>query len=581
MTARGAQGSDLSPCLSKIDFSSCIVLSTTVYKLCRKKFNPNMELIIRSRLNQNLILTLLLGLLTVFNLGCPGNGDDPRVDTTAPEIETVSPAEGSVDVSVSETVRVIFSELIDTNKITGATFVISTSVTGSFAFSGDTVTYNPATDLNWLTEYTVSVTTGVTDLAGNALANNKDWNFTTVGNPATTPPVVISTVPANLATNVDASTPISATFSKAIDSTTLIAASFSLSPEVDGILSYTDSTLIFIPGQSLLFNTQYTVTIDTSVADIFGNKLAAPYIWSFTIGDDPMIPTALIVSPSDRVIIGDTVTIGVFTMHPVAVTKVEFYLDGMHVSGADDLSSPFEFLWDASGETLASEHTISARAYEAGGRVGFSDTITLYYQWEELITDKTDLSWPTDLKRILARSSDTLLEFRYEFWESWGPDPVNDTTLDLGIYFDSDQSIGTGRSDFDGTPLNGLGADYRVIIGLHGFDAFARWNPNSSAWERVYDPSGFAYLNLPADTNILEFGMAWSDMGSPSALNMVSINLWFLSANSFLADWVPDQDSGYVTVHHENRYIGEGYIESSSRRQQGPHQAAATRENPF
>ena len=545
--------------------------------------NSKMEPIIRSCTNQNLLLTLVVGLLTVFNLGCPGDGNDPRPDTTPPEIETVSPAEGSVDVLINEAVRVIFSEQIDTNKITPATFGISPSVTGSFDFSGDTITYNPTTVLGYGTEYSVSVTTGVTDLAGNQLQDNKNWNFTTAGNPATTPPVVISTVPVNLDSDVNASAPIRATFSKAIDASTLTTTSFNLSGEVTGTVSLTDSTATFLPDDTLDFNTQYTATIDTTVADTFGNNLATPYIWTFTTGDDPMIPISWIESPSDRVIIGDTVTIKIPAIHPVGITKVEYYLDGVHVSSADDLNAPFEFFWNASGEILASEHTISARAYEDGGRVGFSDTITLFYQWEELATDINDLSWPTDLKRILARSSDTLLEYRYEFWESWGDDPVNDTTLDLGIYIDADQYSGTGRTDFDGTSLNGLGADYRIIVGLHGLDAFARWNPNSGsagAWEVVYDPSGFAYLNLPSDTNMLEFGLAWSDLGSPTALRMVSINLWFLSEQSFLPDWVPDQGSGYVTVQREDRYIGEGYISESSKLSQ-PNQAAATRANPF
>jgi len=487
-------------------------------------------------------------------------------------------------VAVSETIRVIFSEPIDSNKITPATFGISPSVTGSFVYNGDTVFYNPATGLEYETVYSLSITTGVTDRSGNHLQNNKNWSFTTAGNPATTPPLVISTDPVNSASNVDASAEISATFSKTMNATTLTTASFGLSGGVPGTVSYTDSTAVFTPDDTLEFNTQYTATLDTTVADTFGNKLAAPYVFSFTTGPDPMIPTAFIWTPSDLMIIGDTVTIGVLADHPVAITKVEFYLDGVHVAAADDSSEPYEFLWDASSETLASEHTFHTRAYEAGGRVGFSDTITLFYQWEELITDKNDLNWPTDIRRILARSSDTLLEFRYEFSEAWGPDPVNDTTLDLGIYFDTDRNGGTGRTDFDGTPLNGLGAEYRVIVGLHGLDAFARWDPTSGpsgAWVAVYDPGGFSYLNLPADTNLLEFGLAWSDMSSPSALNMVSINLWFLSEQSFLPDWVPDQDSGYVTIPRENRYIGEGYVESPSGRQSRPNQAAATRKNPF
>ena len=160
--------------------------------------------------------------------------------------------------------------------------------------------------------------------------------------------------------------------------------------------------------------------------------------------------------------------------------------------------------------------------------------------------------------------------------------------MDLGIYFDSDQYNGTGRTDFDGTQLNGLGADFRIIVGLHGLNAFARWDPNTwnpntggyGVWVTEYDPSGFAYLNLPSDTNMLEFGLAWSDMDSPTALRMVSINLWFLSEDSFLADWVPDQGSGYITVKHKDRYIGEGYIGESSKLSR-PNQAMTTHENPF
>src|SRR2546428_9404966 len=48
--------------------------------------------------------------------------------------------------------------------------------------------------------YTATVTTGVKDLAGNALAGNYVWSFTTGAAPDTTPPMVTSTDPANSAT---------------------------------------------------------------------------------------------------------------------------------------------------------------------------------------------------------------------------------------------------------------------------------------------------------------------------------------------------------------------------------------------
>ncbi len=550
-----------------------------------KKKIPGMKIIDLKHFYGILLLWIITALTSGLNPGCSGNGNGPDGDRTPPSIESVSPPEDAVGVPIDTDILIVFSEKIDSNRISPTTFTINPSVVGTFSFDGDTVRFSPAGSLAWSTSYTVSITTGVTDLAGNHLQNNKTWTFTTADDPATTPPVVVLTDPVNGAINVDPAGLIRVFFSKDMDSSTINSSSFTVSGGINGTVSYSDSVAVFTPNDTLGFNTLYTVTIDTTVADTFGNKLENPYVFSFTTGDDPMIPIAWISVPTDSAIIGDTVTITVAADHPVGVTKVEFYVDGVYQTGSDDLTPPYTFFWDASGEILASEHTIHARAYEAGGKTGYSDTISLFYQWEEIVTDKNNLSWPTDLKRMLARSTDTTIEFRYEFWEPWGPDPVNDTTLDLGIYFDSDQNGSTGRQTVfnDTTFLNGLGADYRAIIGLHGLEAFARWDPasgTSGAWVVLFDPTGFSYLNLPPDTNVLEFGLSWSDFGSPSAMRMVSINIWFLSEQSFLPDWMPDQDSGYVLIRRQNRYLGEGYTVPASR-VRGNYQAAAFRTNPF
>ena len=514
---------------------------------------------------------------------CNGGPTDPPGDTTPPTILSVSPAEDAVDVPVDALIRVVFSEAIDTSRVTTATFIVNPAITGSFGFRGDTVTITPASSLAYSTTYIVSVTTGVADPAGNRLGANKNWSFTTVGDPATTPPRVIATIPPTNATDVDAAAAITATFSKVLDPATLTPSSFTVDG-VTGTVSYAEGTAVFTPNDTLAFNTLHTVRLDTTVADTFGNHLTAPYVWSFTTGDDPMIPTALIWSPADNVIIGDTITVTILADHPVAVTKVEFYVDGLHIAGADDGSEPFEFFWDASSQTLGSQHWIHARAYEAEGRVGFSDTIMVYCQWEPLITDANDL-WATDIKTILARSTDTAVEFRYEFWEPWF-DPYDtipdDTTLDLGIYIDADRNPNTGRTTFGdppyAQPLNGLGADYRVIVGIHGWiDALAVW---TGAWQTVYDYTGFQYLNLPPYASALEFGMKWTDMGNPQSIYMLSINVFFESTESFLPDWAPDRDAGYLTVRRENRYNGEGYTESPPRTVRR-HQAASPRGNPF
>ena len=52
-------------------------------------------------------------------------------------------------------------------------------VTGTVNVSGNTATFTPTTSLAANTVFTATITTAVTDTAGNALAANYSWNFTT------------------------------------------------------------------------------------------------------------------------------------------------------------------------------------------------------------------------------------------------------------------------------------------------------------------------------------------------------------------------------------------------------------------
>jgi hypothetical protein len=73
---------------------------------------------------------------------------------------------------------------MDPATITTITFtlratVAGTSVRGAVTTLGTVATFSPASDLAPGTDYTATITTGAADLAGNALAAIKVWNFTT------------------------------------------------------------------------------------------------------------------------------------------------------------------------------------------------------------------------------------------------------------------------------------------------------------------------------------------------------------------------------------------------------------------
>src|SRR5205814_1745689 len=104
----------------------------------------------------------------------------------------------------------------------------TTAVPGTVSYAGVTATFTPAVNLAPLTAYTATVTTGAKDLAGNALAADFGWTFTTGATPDTTAPTVSVTVPANAATSVPINQTINATFSEAMDPLTISTASLKL-----------------------------------------------------------------------------------------------------------------------------------------------------------------------------------------------------------------------------------------------------------------------------------------------------------------------------------------------------------------
>ena len=105
----------------------------------------------------------------------------PVADGTAPTVAAVSPADGATGVATGANVSVGFSEAMNTASAQAAFSLVRSSdgaaVSGTFAWSGDTMTFDPSSSLTAGAEYTARLTTGAKDKAGNALAAEKVWRF--------------------------------------------------------------------------------------------------------------------------------------------------------------------------------------------------------------------------------------------------------------------------------------------------------------------------------------------------------------------------------------------------------------------
>jgi hypothetical protein len=93
----------------------------------------------------------------------------------------VEPADGTRLVTRGTNVTVTFSEDIDASSVMTETFILDAEepVSGAYTVTGPTVTFNPSSSLSALTPYTVTLTTGIRDLAGTALEAEYVWSFET------------------------------------------------------------------------------------------------------------------------------------------------------------------------------------------------------------------------------------------------------------------------------------------------------------------------------------------------------------------------------------------------------------------
>lgn len=117
-------------------------------------------------------------------------------DATLPTVTGVNPADLATAVAINSPVNATFSEAMDPSTIDAATFTVQASGPPLGALLAGTLTYDPLNNMatftptsNFIanTSYTATITTAAKDLAGNALASNFVWTFTTGTNAASAP----------------------------------------------------------------------------------------------------------------------------------------------------------------------------------------------------------------------------------------------------------------------------------------------------------------------------------------------------------------------------------------------------------
>ena len=295
---------------------------------------------------EKLLITLaIIGFVLIA--GCKKD-DNVKILGLYPLVISSDPVNLTKDIPLNKIITVTFNENINPVTITSTSFTLETAakgvslVTGVVSCSGAIASFTPSSDLLPGTTYTGTVKATVKDLHDNVLQSNCIWTFTT-----SAIPIVTSTDPLNLATNVALNKVISANFSMAMDPLTITTSTFTLMDgvtPVSGTVNYSNTTATFTPGSALISGKTYTATITAGAKNVQGITLANKYVWTFSTGS-VIVPTVISTDPlnlATNVALNKVISANFSVpMDPLTITTSTFTLmDGVTpVSGTVNYSN--------------------------------------------------------------------------------------------------------------------------------------------------------------------------------------------------------------------------------------------------
>ena len=334
-------------------------------------------------------------------------------DTTTPLViatnayGTTGVLTGATGLLVNRDSTATFNETMDPASITAATFTVTcaapcVSPAGAVSYIGTTATFNPTSDLAPGTTYTSTITTGAKDLAGNALAANYVWDWSTAAGAVpgdTVAPTVTITNPAALAIDVPVTQSINATFSEEMRQATMITTNFTVTetatPNVKlaGTVAYdvANNIATFNPDSNLLPDTDYTVTVTNGAQDVAGNALVVPAAGGLPVPNPWTFRTAAAVVPPPALAInlGGAATFGIASQAGLTST-------GVTVVNGDVALYPTATCTDSTGNNGASQ-TCLVKTYASTGGTGMAVNGSIYFAGDPFDNGGTANSVTSDL----------------------------------------------------------------------------------------------------------------------------------------------------------------------------------------
>jgi hypothetical protein len=231
------------------------------------------------------------------------------IDVTPPTLQSVNVANNATEVARTRLFSFTFSEAIAQSSLSASTVYLRDVYGGVYAGArtavDHSVLFEPFSDLPGDRLFTLTLTTGVTDRAGNAVQSISSTSFRTTSDAEQ--PSVITMWPAHLSAGISPAVQPTYTFSESMDPYTVEPSSLVFQDQFGSVIPFAihasddQRTLRVEPTVTLQENREYTLAFllgGAAATDVSGNGLSATQALVFTTGTDADAPNVQSSTPT-------------------------------------------------------------------------------------------------------------------------------------------------------------------------------------------------------------------------------------------------------------------------------------------
>jgi hypothetical protein len=265
---------------------------------------------------------------------------------------------------------------------------------------------------------------------------------------------------------------------------------------------------------------------------------------------DDRPPVVRFTYPADGTVVGRTLPVVVEATDDETVTEVRFFFDD--ALAYKDYEPPYQWWIRPAPET--SSHCIIARARDAWGNCGTSDTLTIRFGWSCVYWDYNQY-WVGDLLWLRLRSDSTWVYLQLELDSFIDEDETRAEASIVYVYLDTDCLPSTGK------PVEEIGAEYRMLLlwqfelcdGLYAHELL-RWNAQSLLWEYWFDPP---LIQIAQKRPILRAAIPLAKIDQPDSLDIVVTSAVYKVG--LFEDRMPNLPERCYRCRIDRLYVGDDF----------------------